>query len=724
MFDIRALEIQGFRGFSIKKEFEFDQPVALLFGENHRGKSSTLNAIEWCLFGEDCIGKKTGIRERVGWEVPNRFMKGNETTVAVEFSGPDGIYRVTRVYSRQSGRRTQEVATVKLPDEKELIGEDAEDQIFILFGSSFLDFMTTVYQHQEAIRAILTQEPRQRNDAIDRLLGLSQYRELLKGIGDARLDKTQKAIETRFEGFRMRAEQSIRTLDNLIREEKAKAVDEGIGEPDLTELEALKRVREVAQAVRSLADQLGIGDFHVDVAERFEDVAGFRESVKDQIDMLWAQAPDVTKQETLAREQQELTGTRGRLEAAKEVVAKAVGDKEAVIGQHGDEKTLVETAQQHYTKVLDLQDRIRKGSAKANLVGEAIRYLSEMASGTDTGRCPLCGADTPNLLAHLEYEWKRTIEEEVGQLETEKQTYQSEHDRFQSLKSQLQILEGNLVKARSALEKCISESAVALRREIGKDDDAVVLVNARLGLIASELESLGKAIEDKRNKISGIYSHLTKLRIIHEILEHQRKKATVERIWETEEFSQLDNLMNLASLLVEDAMAIRRSLAAMSRDEAEAKIAAAQVAIDKYFRDIANHPAIPGLALNVTEDTRSGLNAYEFHSTDGTDPTPILSQGDLNCLALSLFLGLAQAAGEDQSFDFLMLDDPTQSLGTEMKQRLVGVLEDIAGSTKLVISTPDTEVKDLVMNTITKSKAVYNFIDWTEAGGPIVTRGI
>jgi len=126
--------------------------------------------------------------------------------------------------------------------------------------------------------------------------------------------------------------------------------------------------------------------------------------------------------------------------------------------------------------------------------------------------------------------------------------------------------------------------------------------------------------------------------------------------------------------------------------------------------------------MEVTEDRRTGLNSYTFQSKDGTDPTTILSQGDLNCLALSLFLGLARATGDTQPFAFLMLDDPAQSLGQEMKQRLVGALEDVASWRKLIIATPDEGLRDLLMANITKTKAVYDFVDWTEEDGPQVAR--
>jgi len=115
MFELARLKVRRFRGFVDEEEFVFDQPVVLLYGENHRGKSSTLNALEWCLFGDQCFGAKTGIRERVDWEIPNRYVPG-DVTVTAEFNGPDGRYTIRRdhVAAGRRGARGQPAPVVLL----------------------------------------------------------------------------------------------------------------------------------------------------------------------------------------------------------------------------------------------------------------------------------------------------------------------------------------------------------------------------------------------------------------------------------------------------------------------------------------------------------------------------------------------------------------------------------------------------------------------------------
>jgi DNA repair exonuclease SbcCD ATPase subunit len=720
MFELARLKVQGFRGFVDEREFEFDAPVVILFGANGCGKSSTLNAVEWCLFGDECVGKRTGIPERLAWEISNRYVGEGRVAVETEFKGPDGTYVVSRE-TTGAGKRAAGTLTVTLPDGTRLHGEDANQRVNALFRSSFRDFMTTVYQHQESIRANLTDVPRNRNDAIDRLLGLSEYRELQRAIQDAGTEKAQKDMESDFEHLRTRVKDRVDWYEKEVREKRASAVAQDIQDEEIGEQEALRHAGEIGEALQSLARDLGIGDFQVAAPLSYDEIAQFREWVKDQPDNLWARAPDVAKQEELAKRQQELSILKGNYEAAKARAAKAQQEKDTFIREYGDKAALEKRVAEEQRQLSVTDERIREASKRERLVHEAIEYLRRAAPKTTVEKCPLCFSEVPDLLAHLEREWKEKLKDEVGELRTQRQEHASEGERLGSLRGQLVKMEKELNEARFDVEARVDQIGSALEREIRKEDDPGALITARLGEIAFELERTGQAIKEKMGKRIAIFDQVAKLRTVDEIIDHERKRAIVERIWETEEFRELDEIRDEAARFVEDVQAITSCLAVASREEAKGKIQAAGAALDEYFRRLTNRSDIPGLVMEV-EDTRSGLNSYAFKSTDGTDPIPILNQGDFNCLALSLFLGLARATGDTQPFAFLMLDDPAQSLGSEAKRQLVDVLEDVATWRKLIIATPDDEFSELLETKITKSKAVYEFIDWSEKNGPEIAR--
>ena len=59
-----AITISRFRGWKSEHRISLDAPITSLVAENGRGKSSLLNAIEWCLYGAEVTKKGSGIDER------------------------------------------------------------------------------------------------------------------------------------------------------------------------------------------------------------------------------------------------------------------------------------------------------------------------------------------------------------------------------------------------------------------------------------------------------------------------------------------------------------------------------------------------------------------------------------------------------------------------------------------------------------------------------------
>src|SRR3990172_3285661 len=319
------------------------------------------------------------------------------------------------------------------------------------------------------------------------------------------MEKAQKGMEAAFENLRVRAEQSVRTYDNLTREEKAKAIEQGIQEEDMTEQEALRQAKQIAEAVRSLAQDLEAPDLQVRSLQRYDEteIAGFRQWAKSQTDNLWSQSPDVAKQEALAREQRDLANLKGHYEATKGRETNARQERDTLVRQNGDQTALAASVEERRRKVSDLDNRTRQLNRRANLVREATEYLRGVAAGGAAERCPLCASHVPNLLAHLRSEWEESISKEVPELESERQLHVFQIEGLESLISKLARLEKNLQEATSDLTACLSQVALALGREIGREDDPGALMSARLREIAAELDRIGQAIERKRQRISG-----------------------------------------------------------------------------------------------------------------------------------------------------------------------------------------------------------------------------
>src|SRR5262249_49591286 len=137
MLTLKTLKVHGFRGFRGDEAFNFDTPATLLFGENHCGKSSALNAVEWALFGNECTGTQTGIRERVGWEIANRDMNGPDVLAEVGLDGPHGRWLVRRTLKKSGRKSPIKGLELTTPDGEVFYGDDAEERLAQLLRSSF-----------------------------------------------------------------------------------------------------------------------------------------------------------------------------------------------------------------------------------------------------------------------------------------------------------------------------------------------------------------------------------------------------------------------------------------------------------------------------------------------------------------------------------------------------------------------------------------------------------
>jgi hypothetical protein len=134
---------------------------------------------------------------------------------------------------------------------------------------------------------------------------------------------------------------------------------------------------------------------------------------------------------------------------------------------------------------------------------------------------------------------------------------------------------------------------------------------------------------------------------------------------------------------------------------------------------LTDYPELKRLKMTVKPDAKN-RNTYDFMADDDRDLRPILSQGDLNALALSIFLGLACAGADCNPFGFVILDDFSQSLGTQHKKRLAVVLNNVLATKRLLLSTMDAEMRELLDANLTKQKKTYVFGEWTPDGGPTI----
>jgi len=715
MIALKRLKVKGFRAYTEEKDFVFDTPAIFLFGENHRGKSSTLNAIEWCMFGSDCVGKDTGIRERVDWEIPNRNVDVPEVFAELELE--DSATGECFVVNRRWISPRKDEVKVTLPDGRSLEGKEGTDRLRHLCRSSFRDFLTTVYQHQEAIRAILAQEPRERNDAIDRLLGLSDYRNILSGIKAARLGTQQKKMNDTFDGFVREVGTALRTRESDLKDKRRESIQRGLNETQLTEKGALEVAKNVKTRLTAFSSQVGLVLAELEVPAAWPELPEFQQRADREVKRFRSEMPDVSEQQSLFRRRAEITALKEEYEH-KEKECNAAKSQRDVAEKEGAKLQQEITTLQD--RIAEAERKLTEGSAKGAVITKARHYLG--LEGIDGNICPVCETPKPGLLAHLDKEYREKYEKALGVVENELKALKARLGEVTLSLREQEAVSTAYQSAYNSLQEIRRRIAKALNLEISQNDDPTAVLSKTLASIRARLEELEQAVSAKQRTLDAIASFLEAVELILDILGLQEKKKIVEQIQQASEYLRMEALRDEMAVLVDDLERIKNAISDASREAAEQKVTEAGRLIDNYFRRITDNPAITKIQFSVEGDSKTGLNSYVFKDQHGKELTPILSQGDLNAMALSIFLGMAGSKETNQPFGFVMLDDPSQSLGSQHKEKLVEVLNEVLGERMVVLSSMDKELQDIALSRITKLKTRYIFSNWTPDRGPEVKK--
>lgn len=708
-FLIRKIELCGFRGFPKKQEIEFGHPLTLVSGGNRRGKSSLINAIEWCLFGSKVALKDYGgIRERIGWEITN--LNSPECWVQCLFEsavpGKTLVVRRTQV----SGKKTTQL-WFELQDEKR---DTNEANLHALLRISPSDYVRAIHLHSEVLRNLVVALPAERREAIDRLLGLSDLREMVKALEDVKAKSWTEFLGAAMNDLSTRLEVSLRTKKATIDTDVSELKKAGLGDADLSLDGAFRFAAGVANAVKDFAREYELAEVNVATVVDFAGLESFLSDLPSILEALRNQHPSLRNQGELLTEKSTLEGLKKNYEDQLGIVETTKHTIEAIPSDRRELDNLEKEIERLETEASRINAQMQEVSQNATILRDALTYFKARLSDKSLA-CPVCGETSKTASEWQDHIWAEIAK---GHLEP----LQGEADRVEeslkSLKEAKRILVEHQERLREELGR-LGVSRASIEEKLGvrlKDgDDPVALLRTKIDSAEQALQASRSEVESVNRKLSEFEESVRVLDRLARVAKTVKEMERIESISQSERFKELSGIRRQCEQQVEDLELLAEGLRSVTNEEATKRLSGAQTAIAQTFEGLTGRRDFPGLRLNPHAYTIEVTN-----SSGAREALPILNQGDLNCAALSIFLALATAPDRTHCLGFVILDDPSQSLDAGSIRNLRSLVQNICDSHQMIICSADDDLRDQILK-ILKNKRHIVFNGWDPVEGPQIS---
>lgn len=712
------LRAEGFRGICDPLDIDFHRETTVLCAPNGSGKTSILGAIEWALFGELQYQPKENATND---ELVNIRHRAQSATVTIDLEDDNGIASVTR--SKKVGKRAAE-AIVQLPNGEEYVGAEANTALFRLLGLTFEDFYRAVYLHQESIRGLLTDDPRVRNEALDRLFGVEKLRDMLKALSGSTkpvrdaLDKLEKSKST--------AVARLTGAVGQVEEQRQRALDDAkkkeLSEADLTFAAVAQLARQVIQRLETLAASI---DAKIKDQSEPDDIGGvdsFSRRVTEAIKVIRQTASNAA---IAANTSKKIAAVDGALSTLRRLVALLDGVDKSVAElqqRFGDLDTLDEqkaTAQAAVQQFREAQERL---GISERIVQDTLAYLQ---ASVDESNCPACGQEIERdaLIVRLETHLSddlRTEMEAAHKSEMEQQGRIGDLDAAITKRSRLR---NERQQYSEEAEKARTEVRALLPTDVA-DDHLIDALEAQKGKLFQQAATVDTERDKREEEIEAIQSLMGRLREIARFLELDANyQEASSRLGKDDEDSsvaeqQIESLSRLENGIRTIADVVTAEASTRARDAVDS----AQVDIAKLYKELCNHPYFDDIEISVESQLVSGIerNNYFIRTHASADnrqtlASSRLSTAQMNCVALSVYLALATQL--QHNLGFVILDDPSQNLDSEHKQALVGILSRLAPQLQVLVGTQDSELDELIGSATAEGSFHRKRLSWSPSAG-------
>ena len=712
-YTVESVVIESFRGYNKQHSFTFNDSMTIFYGKNGQGKSSTLYAIEWCLFGKiEFLSSDGKARD----EVINQFNPEGIASVKMILKNDKDEIKLER--TKEKGKSSTDFV-IKTKD-AQFEGDEAEEELFKISGMTIDDFIRSVYLHQEAIRALLTEEKKTRDEALDRLFGLEKIRNIVNAIPIRDIKDTIKELQKKKDSFGQRITGAIQLCNMDIEKFKKKALDGGLSENDLNQEYASKNAKSIIHEIHALSQDCSLQKVEIDQPSSLLDFSTFESNIKKALKDIQQGNVDLNRISELNSKKRALLDLVDEVKGYETPIAelnaqiKTIVDKEGDLEQINDNFRIIENELKEKNKERDSLD------INSKLIEDALQSLRILTKPF----CPVCynSMDVQKTIEKLEKQSENIVGNQIKKID----------DKISELKTRKEMLsdlQSEMVRCSEQLEKENRLEAEALSKLVDKlgitkqDKSNIHLVaEKQIQNNGDEISKLEKSAQDQSNRVEKVRESLDLVCKVIDILNKETELGGLKNL-NPEDSKEVENIEKIIAGLYnfEDKLTKIITVSGKVQSElASQMIMESQKDIEDYYTKLCMHQHYDKLKIDVEPNERGGQvkNAYTIRAMNVKDrnETQVVtrfSTGQMNCVALSVFFALTKSL--PVKLGFLLLDDPSQNLDSEHKDALVNLLGLISKDRQIFISTQDEEFKKILQSKHRDIK-FHEFVGWDISG--------
>ena len=667
---ITALIARDFRGLRGDFDMQFDRGLTLIVGENGAGKSSILNAIEWCLFGAEVTKKSSGIDERADFEVRHRGAEG-DVSVTLELVVEDGQAKLTRTRAADAKKSTPDEVSLTLPDGQTLDGQEVTTWMEWNHLPDWSVWKHAFCQHQELLRARVTNGT-ERSTQLARLLGLDEYQEWtssLRGLKPQRLKKVAAEELARVE------EELLHTIDSPgreLHEIESQLEARSVGRAELNEDWLRARMTAQLETATRIAGKL-------ELSAEFPGGQGL--SIEDwnrwsrEWERLVNEGCNNFERElgTLRTRIGELESTLTGIEPARRAFEDAKRAFDNEVREHGGEAQLSSQLAALSVERKRLSEREKGRNATIALLRHAVEEMERRAAASD---CPVCETPLPDLKTRLVEKVEQDGDDE------ERAAREALNARQTNLDRQRATL-GERSSALDLARTTFESLSTRLERFVESAPDSARAAEEKRREWMKRVESLGATLEESRRAQEELRSE----RELFELFGKWRAagnqaEAVAGDLGRIRAWVELQAVIDEAASLTVDL----ETLAAMARSAQESR---SREKVETVNASLGRHSdtITPGSGLRVAVKATATQLKYKLVNADGDEVIPILNQAALHALSFSVLFAQAEARGAERLPAWVVLDDPGQSLDEERLEGLAVAIEAVSSNVPVIVAS-------------------------------------